>query len=407
MRGEEKPDEAVLDYFVCPNSPWSGRNSEPCAIQLTDGRLLLTWSRWTTASGEDHAQAGIYAKISADRGVTWSDSFLWQGRGHYRAVEDPALAWLPSGKLGFTYFARLAELHDGQDWVHQAILSFFRKSSDGGISWSRPRLMNPSGVYVTVAWWDRLRVSRSGRLLTAAGSWWRDLSFAERDQQNRSNVFVLFSDDEGDTWNCSNGLAVEYGDGYREASEPCIEQFSDGSWIMTIRNATGRAFKSCSTDDGATWNQPEPAALAASSSPAIVRRVPGTDDLLTIWNQVSNREIRNGHNRHRLSTAISKDRGNTWTHFRNLESQDTCTHVEPEPPADVPLTRRQDFETPWPSLTPEETRHELTGSRYVNCSYPSVLFFDDLAIVTYDAWGSGVESGLKLRRTPIAWFYDT
>jgi len=170
------------------------------------------------------------------------------------------------------------------------------------------------------------------------------------------------------------------------------------------RNHAGRAFVSRSTDDGATWSAPEPAALAASNSPIIVRCTPGTDDLLTIWNQASNEEIRNGHARCRLSAAISKDKGVTWEHFRNLESQDTRTYVEREPPAQEPVKKREDIRMC--SLTQEETEHELTGSKYVNCSYPAILFFDGLALVTYDAGGYDVESGLKLRRVPIEWFYD-
>jgi sialidase-1 len=401
------PAQQPLDYFVCTNTPWNGRNCEPSAIQLRDGRLLLIWSCWTTGSGADHEQAEIRAKISEDMGATWSDSFFWQGRGHYRAVEDSALAWLPSGKLGMTYMARLAELHEGQEWVHQAILSFFRKSDDGGQTWSEPRLMNPTGVNITVPWWDRLRVSQSGRLITAATSWWRDLCFQDRDQQDRSNVYALFSDDEGESWNHSNGISIEYGTDYKDSSEASIEQFSDGQWIMTLRNPTGRAFKSYSADDGETWSRPEPAALASSNSPVVVRRIPGTNDLLTIWNQASNAEIRNGHNRHRLSTAISSDKGNTWRHFRNLESQDTCTRIELEPPSVTPLARKEDLPEHWPSLRQDETTFELTGSKYINCSYPSVLFFDDLALIAYDASGHGVESGLKLRRMPVSWFYDS
>ena len=404
MSGPSVEGGEILDYFVCPCNPWNGRNSEPSAVQLKDGCLLLAWSCWTSGSGKDTAAAEIRAKVSEDAGVTWSQSFHLQGPGEYEAAEDPALMWLPSGKLGFTYFVRMKELHDGYEGP--AILSFFRKSDDAGVTWSEPRLMNPPGVNITVVWWDRLRLSQSGRILTTANSWWRDLCFEREDQQNRSNVFVLYSDDEGETWQHSRGLAVECGDGHKDASEACVEQFSDGSWIMTIRNPTGRAFISRSTDDGATWSTPEPAALAASNSPIIVRCIPETDDLLTIWCQASNQEILNGHTRHRLSTAISKDKGNTWTHFRNLESQDTRTYVEPEPPAQMPLARRKDLKVAWPSLTSEETDYELTDSKYVNCAYPAILFFDGLALVTYDAGGFGVESGLKLRRMPIEWFYD-
>ena len=47
--------------------------------------------------------------------------------------------------------------------------------------------------------------------------------------------------------------------------------------------------------------------------------------------------------RHRLSTAVSKDDGETWEHHKNLESLDDVTYVEPDgagalPPGQVQTT---------------------------------------------------------------------
>ena len=42
--------------------------------------------------------------------------------------------------------------------------------------------------------------------------------------------------------------------------------------------------------------------------------VPGTGDLLLVWNQASAEEIQNGLSRHRLSTAISNDGGASWAY---------------------------------------------------------------------------------------------
>ena len=57
-------------------------------------------------------------------------------------------------------------------------------------------------------------------------------------------------------------------------------------------------------------------------------------------------------------------------------------------------------------LEESETDHELTGSPYTNCAYASILFFDGMALITYDVGGPGVDGGLKLRRMPIEWFYE-
>ncbi|MFH0965406.1 MAG: sialidase family protein [Planctomycetota bacterium] len=399
-----RADERLLDYVVCPCNPWNGRNSEACMIDLPDGRLLLTWSCWTAGSGHDQATAEIRGKISENKGETWSDSFLWQAHGHYRAAIEPGLAWLRTGELCFTYSARLAEKHEGYEGVQQSILSFFKKSADGGITWTKPKLINPEGLSLTVVFWDKLRVSATGRVLAGATTWWRDPLPSDPDERDRSRAFVLYSDDDGESWRMSNALIVEEARGFEEASEPWIEQFSDGTWIMMIRNSTGRPFRSFSTDDGATWSRPEPVALASATAPIAIRRIPGTDDLLTVWNQVSKKEIRAGHPRHRLSAAITKDRGKTWTHFRNLESNDTRVYVEPEP-IDGPVKRDPGRKGHTP-LQASETEHELTGSRYTNCSYAAILFFEGCAFLTYDISGPGEPGGLKFRRMPIEWFYD-
>lgn len=49
------------------------RHSESSAIELPDGRLLLAWSRFAGAAGDDNGKATIVLAESADDGRTWSD----------------------------------------------------------------------------------------------------------------------------------------------------------------------------------------------------------------------------------------------------------------------------------------------------------------------------------------------
>lgn len=389
-----------LEFIIAEATPWNGRNSEACIFPLLDGRLVLTWSHWTHGSQHDHAPAEIRAKFSSDLGGTWSDSILWQGHGHYHAVEDPSLARLPSGKIGFCYFARLGEQFGNEDHFYQSVFTFFRRSDDEGETWNDPIMMNPEGMMRTYTQLDTLRVSNSGRLIKPVCLLWRDPLIPDE----VSRVLVLYSDDEGDTWKFSNGLVVEEARDFEAASEACAEQFSDGTWFMTIRNSTGRAFVSYSTDDGANWSKPEPAPLASSASPVMIRRIPDTDHLLTVWNQVSPNEIRAGHPRHRLSCAITKDRGKTWEHHRNLESQDTCRYVEPEA-VEGPIIRPSHVRGHTP-LTADDTDHELTGAYWTNCSYPSILFHEGFAFITYDVSNRDTLCSLKFRRIPMEWFYE-
>ena len=97
--------------------------------------------------------------------------------------------------------------------------------------------------------------------------------------------------------------------GHYSCEEPSIAEVSPGNLLLFHRTPVGRLFQSWSSDNGTTWSLPEPTALASSRAPAALMRIPGTDDLLTIWNQASADEIERGLQRHRLTSAISKDGG--------------------------------------------------------------------------------------------------
>ena len=61
--------------------------------------------------------------------------------------------------------------------------------------------------------------------------------------------------------------------------------------------------------------------------------MPGTDDLLILWNQVSGDEIERGRQRHRLTAAVSQDGGATWKFRKNVGALDgdETTYIEPPP----------------------------------------------------------------------------
>jgi hypothetical protein len=125
-----------------------------------------------------------------------------------------------------------------------------------------------------------------------------------------------------------------------------------------------------------------------------------------IWNQVSRMEILNGFHRHRLTTAISQDDGQTWTKFKNLESLDRETVVKP-PPVDriEVLEQWEDYGY----YQPINRDRYFRAPGVLRICYPDVVFIDDQAVVIYD-FGSGTLGenvhGTKLRAVPIDWFYE-
>ena len=88
--------------------------------------------------------------------------------------------------------------------------------------------------------------------------------------------------------------------------------------MLLARTTVGQIYRVYSHDNGENWEIPELSGLASAYAPCMIRRIPSTGDLLLIWNQASREEIESGYERMRLSVAISKDEGDTWTHARTL-----------------------------------------------------------------------------------------
>ena len=135
---------------------------------------------------------------------------------------------------------------------------------------------------------------------------------------------------------------------------------------MILRTNLGKGYKCHSHDAGETWTKPTATALDAPNSEHLVVRIPTTGDLLLVWNHIKP-FINNSLPRNPLTAAISKDEGETWTNFRDIEN-----HVG------------------------------------YDCAYPAVTVLDDEALVTYyygnRADNHGWES-VKLKIFPIDWFY--
>ena len=212
---------------------------------------------------------------------------------------------------------------------------YFRLSRDDGQSWSAEvRITEPRTWADLTMRNDTPILHSSGRIIVPAQA-----SFGAFGRPHGA------SDDEGNTWSRGEdqvlvrervpykgyihpgGIALFFAD----CEEPAIVELKDGRVMLFGRTMLGRIYRAFSEDRGNTWTDPEPTDLASSYSPCTLKRIPSTGDLLCIWNQVSAEEIRGGWNRCRMSCAISKDDGKTWTHFKNLESLNDIARIEPPP----------------------------------------------------------------------------
>ena len=330
-----------------------------------DGRLLLVWCEYYVrrpsysfrtpydprGGASDDMPCRISAKISIDRGRSWSQSITLQENVWGWNVKHPNLIRLPSGEVLFSFTA--------WDSATQRNI-FLRRSVDDCETWSDPVLVAEPGWYCTNN--DHILRLTSGRILLPAHGWAGERDYRDGIREGLES-FIFYSDDDCHTWHRSDDTMTAPG---RGAHEPSIVELRDGRLLCLLRTTQACIYKSFSDDQGTHWTVPEPTPLPAPDSPPLVKRIPSTGDLLLIWNHVASRT---GRPRTPLTAAISRDEGETWGNFRNIDDR-------PDP----------DF----------------------HAAYAAVTFRGDEALVTYytrnAAWARDTEVTLKI--LPIEWFYS-
>ncbi len=405
--GLASPAEA-FEGLACPTDGKENfRNSEGSLIGLPDGSLLLAYTRFRGGSSSDSAPADIVTRRSADFGRTWTEpSLVSPGKdGNMCAA---SLLRLGGGAVAMFYGRdswRKGPGYTSGNWddVSEAFVKqVMRVSDDRGQTWSEERALNPAGEHSQVLLNDSARRLSTGRIILPN---YHGLSPYSPDPEF---VQPLLSDDDGKTWFPSRFrvcVEVERG-GMSEAS---VAERADGSLLMTIRSQnTGFVYRSESRDVGETWSKPESTGLPASGTPTSLRRMPQSDDLVLLWNQVSGEERKWGFARHRLTAAVSSDGGRTWRHRRNLESLNDRTYIPAEEAGPGGPS------SPAGRVTPKDARLAKLKALGLNetgirvAEYSSLIFVDDKAVITYDVGGPALPPGasLKLRVLPISWFYE-
>ena len=133
-----------------------------------------------------------------------------------------------------------------------------------------------------------------------------------------ATVSVFYSDDDGRTWqrNQDGDLFIlhDWNSNFDFVEEPTVTEVVPGRLLMFMRTALGRVYQAWSDDNGETCTRPMPTSLAATTTPAQIQTLPN-GHLLCIRNQESAEEVKRGHNRTRVSSAISRNGGSVWEFF--------------------------------------------------------------------------------------------
>jgi len=287
------------------------RNSEGSFVTLKSGRVLFLYTQFYGGAA-DHSAARIVAIHSDDAGRTWSKGTRTivenQGGANVMSI---SLRRLKSGKIALFYLLKNSLL-DCRPYI--------RISTDEAQTWSEPKLVVAAPGYFVLNN-DRVIQLSTGRLVVPVGF--------HRSRDTDPNSYKSFdgraidiwylSDDEGKTWtesatwwaspvHCSSGL-----------QEPGVVELADGKLFSWARTTFGAQYGCMSADRGKTWTAPEPTSLKSPCSPASIKRLPGSSDLLAIFNDHSGDFPFTKNRRTPLVAGISSDNGKTWTNRKVLE----------------------------------------------------------------------------------------
>lgn len=251
----------------------------------------------------------VYERHSDDNGATWSTHKMVVGTeadhalvGGNHGFGDVSLVECASGKIvaimvgGPGYFGSTPS---------NPIVPTIITSTDGGDTWSTPRTLtnelykttyNEGAVQGSFAGSGRgLMLQRqkdeqlNGRIMFA---------MSHRFANNNVQEYIIYSDDEGNTWKFSTQSAYSGGD------ESKLVELADGTVMISVRQSGQRGYNT-STDGGVTWG--------TQAKWADINGNACNGDILYVNKHVMLHSYPNDGKRKNVTIKASFDSGKSWS----------------------------------------------------------------------------------------------
>ena len=287
----------------------------PAVLCLKNGSLVALCDKRKYNEGDLPEDIDIVSCISTDGGHTWSQpTTIAEGQGYKKGFGDAALVECDNDDIVCVFVGGNGLWASTEsDPIH----SYVCRSSDGGVSWSQP-------VDITAQLWgsqasnsschnykasffgsgNGLRLTRgdhSGRIMFAAAMC--------RKNANVLDNYVVYSDDNGNTWNVSNRA-------YAGGDEAKLMELVDGRLLISVRKNGERGYN-ISNDNGENWGSSSTwSSIIANACNGDMLRVMATDrgdscNLIV-------HSLPNSLNRENVSLFTSYDEGGSWQHAMTL-----------------------------------------------------------------------------------------
>ena len=245
--------------------------------RLPDGRLL-TFALFGKYNTNSHPVSQmLMTRISEDEGKTW------QFTGFLRELPDQ----IPRLYLGDFLIAASGRIHLFLYRIWNIDFGDAKKLKGDIIYVRMDDEMGKNMVYRKIEALDRYTGSMNNFIQLPGG---RLIAPFSTIADGKGSIFVsgiLYSDDDGDTWQASNDVSVFSDESNVEsgAVEPVVVEAQPGVLVMLIRTVLNRLYYSVSYDGGASWSEARPTHLSSSNAPCVPQRMPDGRIVLS-WNNV-------------------------------------------------------------------------------------------------------------------------